>query len=829
MKLLRSLLAAAGLSLLLPSAALAQCGVTAPGNRVCGNATGSPALATWITVPAGALTPIPGGTVLGNPTGGSAVPIATTAPVLGIPGASTGQIGFAGATSGTALLRAQAAAGSAIVLLPTSAGTIVSTASAPLLINPVTGQVSIVGAAGSVLAGTPPAFTTSPLLGVPGSVGGSLSFGGSSSGTVSIVPQAAAGSGSLFLPTIAGTGTFAVAASAPVVLNAVSGNLTCPTCVTSSGGGAVTGVAPISVSAGGVVSINAPYVSLTASNGGIVYSGPTNLAILAGTATAGQMLRSGATSAPVWTITTWPDTVAISQLLYTSATNAVAGLATANNAVLVTSGTGVPSPYTTLPSGIAATNMNLTTPTLGVASATSINKVAITAPATSATLTIANGVTLSATGANFTLASTGSGSTVTGASAKNLTFNNSLTLAGTDGTTMTFPGTSDTVVTLTAIQTLTNKTLTAPIMTTPQLGVATGTTLALGGAAIGTNNLAVTGSVQVNGPAIITSNSVLAFSVGANGQTNPAFQVNATTASSVTGVVIASQAAAGGVSVGVISSGTNEPMAINAKGNASINLNNVASTGSVTLATGGGGVTIGSALTYGGVTLSNAVTGTGNLVANGIPTLVTPVFSGLPTGSVASANTASTLVARDSSGNFSAGTITAALTGHASLDLALTGGTMTGNIAFSPDTGGIATSTSGSSAAAGVVGADIAVTAGTIAMGNGVPVVLISQAFGAGIWSISCSNIMSFAATTVMQQGAVGTSTTTNFGPVGSLASFSFGATSTIVPNGNFTMVTPETIYKFSGITTVNCIGQIGYSTSTAQSIGSAMKAVKVH
>lgn len=43
-------------------------------------------------------------------------------------------------------------------------------------------------------------------------------------------------------------------------------------------------------------------------------------------------------------------------------------------------------------------------------------------------------------------------------------------------------------------------------------------------------------------------------------------------------------------------------------------------------------------------------------------------------------NTASALVRRDGSGNFSAGSITASLIGHASLDLALTGGTMSGNI-----------------------------------------------------------------------------------------------------------------------------------------------------
>ena len=48
-------------------------------------------------------------------------------------------------------------------------------------------------------------------------------------------------------------------------------------------------------------------------------------------------------------------------------------------------------------------------------------------------------------------------------------------------------------------------------------------------------------------------------------------------------------------------------------------------------------------------------------------TLTTPVLTGLPTGTgVATANTVSTLVARDASGNFAAGTITASLTGNAS-------------------------------------------------------------------------------------------------------------------------------------------------------------------
>lgn len=61
---------------------------------------------------------------------------------------------------------------------------------------------------------------------------------------------------------------------------------------------------------------------------------------------------------------------------------------------------------------VFATSPSLTTPTLGVASATSINKVAITAPATSATLTIADGKTLSASN-TITLAATNDSQTYT--------------------------------------------------------------------------------------------------------------------------------------------------------------------------------------------------------------------------------------------------------------------------------------------------------------------------------------------------------------------------------------------------------------------------------
>lgn len=83
--------------------------------------------------------------------------------------------------------------------------------------------------------------------------------------------------------------------------------------------------------------------SLTASNGGIVYSTSSALAILSGTATANQMLLSGSSGAPAWSTVTHPATTTINQILYSSAANVIAGLATANTGALVTSSTGVPS------------------------------------------------------------------------------------------------------------------------------------------------------------------------------------------------------------------------------------------------------------------------------------------------------------------------------------------------------------------------------------------------------------------------------------------------------------------------------------------------------
>lgn len=58
--------------------------------------------------------------------------------------------------------------------------------------------------------------------------------------------------------------------------------------------------------------------SLTASNGGIIYSTATAMAVLSGTATAGQMLRSGASGAPSWSTATYPATAGTTGNVLTS-------------------------------------------------------------------------------------------------------------------------------------------------------------------------------------------------------------------------------------------------------------------------------------------------------------------------------------------------------------------------------------------------------------------------------------------------------------------------------------------------------------------------------
>jgi hypothetical protein len=154
---------------------------------------------------------------------------------------------------------------------------------------------------------------------------------------------------------------------------------------------------------------------------------------------------------------------------------------------------------------------------------------------------------------------------------------------------------------------------TGAVTVTPAMNA---TSLAINGATIGSNTLAVNGTALFNGvathaanllvnaQAIVTSTNAAALAVGANGATNPALVVDASTASSASGVKITSKAAANGVNIAAISSNANESITLDGKGGGGVFIGSTSS-GGVTLGAGGGGV----AAT--GLTVTSSFTATG--------------------------------------------------------------------------------------------------------------------------------------------------------------------------------------------------------------------------
>jgi hypothetical protein len=110
----------------------------------------------------------------------------------------------------------------------------------------------------------------------------------------------------------------------------------------------------------------------------------------------------------------------------------------------------------------------------------------------------------------------------------------------------------------------------------------------------------------------ITSASANALAVGPNGTTGPAFNVDASTASSITGLNVKSAASGGGLSVSVVSNGsTNENLTIDAKGSGTVTINGTA-TGGITLSRA---VTLSSTINK--VTITAPATGSTLTIADG--------------------------------------------------------------------------------------------------------------------------------------------------------------------------------------------------------------------
>ena len=284
--------------------------------------------------------------------------------------------------------------------------------------------------------------------------------------------------------------------------------------------------------------------NLTASNGGIAWSNASQLQILSGTATAQQMLQSGATGAPAWSTATWPATTTANQLLYSSGTSVVGEITTANSSVLVTNGSGAPSWSTTLPAHTVTTSLTVpliiggsgttgTILTLQTTSGTGTTDALAFTGGTNGGTTFA---TLAAVGLRITSAGSSAfavgrqggttdpafsvdastGSQTAGLKVTGAALNGTVAVAVTDtsgATNLTIDalstgtigiGTVSTgVVTITSGGAAPQGTgayvrATSPSLTTPALGVATATSLAINGATIGSDGLAVTGSAAIS-------------------------------------------------------------------------------------------------------------------------------------------------------------------------------------------------------------------------------------------------------------------------------------------------------------------------------------------
>ena len=100
----------------------------------------------------------------------------------------------------------------------------------------------------------------------------------------------------------------------------------------------------------------------------------------------------------------------------------------------------------------------------------------------------------------------------------------------------------------------------------------------------------------------ITSSSAQAFAVGLNGLTNPAFDVDASTALQVAGLKVKGAVTGGTVALSVIDSGSNASLTLDAKGTGTVGINTVGASSGL--------VTVGNGTSLAGMAVNGLITGT---------------------------------------------------------------------------------------------------------------------------------------------------------------------------------------------------------------------------
>ena len=401
--------------------------------------------------------------------------------------------------------------------------------------------------------------------------------------------------------------------------------------------------------------------------------------------TAFTKLAIGGASTVLTSSGTAPQWSALSGITVGTATNLAGGAAgsvpyqtgagatsflaigTASQVLQVNSGATAPEWVSSSGTGniVRVTSATLVTPTLGVASATSVNKVAITAPATAATLTLADSSTLATSGAysitltstaatNVTLPTTGTLATTSNTVASisfgstgltpNSATTGAVTVAGTlspanggtgvannalntitftgnyslgvtlnSNTAVTFP-TTGTLATLAGSETLTNKTINGASNTISNINLAsqvTGT-LPIGNGGTGNTAAATNGQLLIgNG----TGFSLATLTAGSN----------VTITNSSGGITIAATGGGGGTPGG---------------SDTQIQFNNAGSFGGISGVTSNGtSLTISS----GNLKLSGASSGTTTLNAAAVAGTTTITLPGI-TGTVALTNAAASTI-----------------------------------------------------------------------------------------------------------------------------------------------------------------------------------------